>query len=656
MNRHRSRARDTESRQPEEDGRRPSAASRLLGNLGNNVPRSPRGSSANNNTASSSSANDNNVAMTAPPPPSSAPSTPHSAPPPSNSFPKTRCYRLNLEKPFDISQHKSPLGRDYSGPPIHDSDLPPAQGPVEYIPPMHLCTKEEMAWRRHSWGGSAAGGNNISVLSNGGASTPSELLANLHVSESEESSDDANAPDATSIAITTARIFRGIVVDRNGVITSMNSRATRSQRGKNGGAESKNKIGEKSRQAAKIDKAKDLIDEVAENGGAGGVGDEENDPTKIVSLFVMGEYEDFSDFVRDGSKKLRDSKSLSDETIFMYNRPRHLPPSMQQTQPMAGVSPTSTGVLSPSSAHGAGAMNSSNSNSQYGNPSSPYNGSDHPPTSPSSSKNANPSSSPISNLRKRVFSSEKSRSRYKQVPRSAPPKLKSHPRDTARGGRRTSSSPSHGYHHGNSSVSSAHQYGCNPLGGGHHNNNATTPTNNTSKQSQQQSQQQSSHQHNPNYFQQQCNFFPGNSNWTEALGFSVNSLWNCGANGGTLSPPNAPSSPNSQHHGASPAATGGGVYHGSGAPTGYNTHGTGAHHAHHHHHANPGYHSSTNGYHHPPSSGASGAGYSNGGYNGYSTSPYHGATPAANADEGRNPSYGYGRGASGAGVRDTVVM
>jgi hypothetical protein len=43
----------------------------------------------------------------------------------------------------------------------------------------------------------------------------------------------------------------------------MNSRATRSRKDKG-----KNLQGEKSRQAAKIDKAKDLIDEVVESGGA----------------------------------------------------------------------------------------------------------------------------------------------------------------------------------------------------------------------------------------------------------------------------------------------------------------------------------------------------------------------------------------------------
>ena len=206
-----------------------------------------------------------------------APSTLHSSPlsQGGSNFPKMRCYRLNLERPFDIQSQMSPLGRDYSGPPIQDSDLPPAQGPVEYLPPPHLCNREELGWRSHSWGGGSGRGGSGGPSRMGGDSTytgmtsgvSSELLENLHVITSEESD---TASDPTSIAISTARIFRGIVVDRNGVITSMNPRAMRSQPGK---GEATNKMGEKSRQAAKIDKAKDLIDEVVKNGGAGALSD-----------------------------------------------------------------------------------------------------------------------------------------------------------------------------------------------------------------------------------------------------------------------------------------------------------------------------------------------------------------------------------------------
>ena len=68
----------------------------------------------------------------------------------------------------------------------------------------------------------------------------------------------------TQVAISTARIFRGITVDKNGLILSQNARATRSSRGKE---KSKQAVG--SRQQEKINKAKDLVDET--NGGGGKV-------------------------------------------------------------------------------------------------------------------------------------------------------------------------------------------------------------------------------------------------------------------------------------------------------------------------------------------------------------------------------------------------
>lgn len=339
----------------------------------------------------------------------------------------------------------------------------------------------------------------------------------------------------------------------------------------------------------------------------------------------MGEYEDLNDLVRDGSKKLRNSKSLSDEAILMYNRPRQLYPPPQSL--------ASAKIL----------LSSGNSQFSATNTSDVMYGSGDPAMSPTST------SGPASQMRKFICSPDKNRSTYKQVPvSSAPPKLKSNPRDTrssmgdcggggaggsSRGGRRSmtsatnvSSPPNTGYH-----------YGCNPLG--------------NTKQPQPQEQQQAY----PNYFQQQCNFFPGNSDWTEALGFSVNSLWNCGANGDNLSPtmsPNSnPSSPRShQGHvqaGAPPVtvAGGGGVMYHTGPSQQASA-------AYHHTATNSGYHQSGsgNGYHRQSSTVAGAGGYSNngGGYNYSST--YR--------NEERNPSYGYGnvRGGNSPGVRDTVVM
>lgn len=70
------------------------------------------------------------------------------------------------------------------------------------------------------------------------------------------SEDSAVSGHETNVAIQTAQIFRGITVGKDGTILSQNARATRSNKGKQS-----SKKGEKSRQAAKIDKAKDLVEE-----------------------------------------------------------------------------------------------------------------------------------------------------------------------------------------------------------------------------------------------------------------------------------------------------------------------------------------------------------------------------------------------------------
>ncbi|KAL7504738.1 hypothetical protein ACHAXN_002317 [Cyclotella atomus] len=450
---------------------------------------------------------------------------------PLSPFPKTRCYRLNLEKPFDISQTascSSPLfrNRDYSGP-ISEADLPPVQGPAEYYPPPHLCRQDEL--RRHSWNG------NSEV----------DLMANLQVSESTDSQNNE-----TSVAISTARIFRGITVDRNGVILTQNARAMRSKK-----TGDKNKLGEKSRQAAKIDKAKDLIDEVLE------AANDENDPSKIVSLYVMGEYDELNDLVRDGSKKLRESKSLSDEAIFMYNRPRPVPPYI--TSPNNSVM---TGNM-PSGHHRH--INSPSNASQDPTMASPTN-------------------------RKRVLGSRG----FKNVPRSAPPKLKSHPRDNRPSNRTRKSSAetssSNPLHH-EKSPSQQHQHS-------HHHQQPHAP-----------------HPHQHHYFREQCNFFPGpHSNWTEAFGFSVNSLWNCGANNGHMSPTSHSVSPRSHASGGVSVGGNGGY---GGDPNAYSNN----------------YHTNGSGYHY---------GYEEG-RDPTSTGGHGGA--------GGHYEDGYGRSRNG-GVRDTVVM
>jgi len=117
----------------------------------------------------------------------------------------------------------------------------------------------------------------------------------------------------TKLAISTAKIFRDIIVDKRGKIISQNARArrrdSRSERGK------QTKKGVKSRQADKIKKANDVVDgEVysyrQKNGMTG---------SKIESLIVVGEYDSIHQHVFHGSKKIRNLKSSSDGPLISTN-------------------------------------------------------------------------------------------------------------------------------------------------------------------------------------------------------------------------------------------------------------------------------------------------------------------------------------------------
>ena len=334
----------------------------------------------------------------------------------------------------------------------------------------------------------------------------------------------------------------------------------------------------------------------------------------------------------------------------MYNRPRQsYPPHLFQHPPPLTLS---------------NKMAFSSGNSQY---SSTVNTSDvlmygDPALSPTNTSSSG-GGGPASHLRKFICNpAEKSHSTYnnnKQVP--VPPKLKSNPRDTrlgggsSRGGRRASTNNASGTNSPNTTP--GYHYGCNPLGSSQimHNDNKS--------QSSHQQQQQQAY---PNYFQQQCNFFPGNSDWTEALGFSVNSLWNCGANGANLSPTMSPNSnPSSPRNGGGGSSLGGGGHpthvHGAAPTVGV---GGGVMY---HHQGQPSsqsvYHSTTtnSGYHHPHHPGGNSSnGYHQGVGGGYVNTNSNAAGYNYNAtyrNEERNPSYGYGnRGGNSPGVRDTVVM
>jgi len=198
-------------------------------------------------------------------------------PPPPEGALRTRCYRLDLDVPMILASSS-----DY-------------HGPMPYKPPVHLlpsCKKKSQNW-----------------------TSPTDGMMSLKVSCSDDSSSDADI-SPRQVAISTANIFRGITVDNDGVVTSRNVRASRSNRGKQ---RQHPKQSEKSRQAAKIDKAKDLIEEAINNAGKDSGDDGKSN---MVSLVVMGDYNDMKHLVRDGAKRLHDAESLPDEALLSMNRPR----------------------------------------------------------------------------------------------------------------------------------------------------------------------------------------------------------------------------------------------------------------------------------------------------------------------------------------------
>ncbi|CAJ1959270.1 unnamed protein product [Cylindrotheca closterium] len=149
----------------------------------------------------------------------------------------------------------------------------------------------------------------------------------LTFSTSDDSSVDVTT---TQVAIRTAKIFRGITVGKDGTILSQNARATRSNRG------SKNKKGEKSRQASKIEKAKDLVEESMLTGKA----PDSDEPANMLSLVVMGEFDDMKHLVRDGAKKLRDATDLPEDTLLNTNSNRE---GMSLRSPRKRISPNHVG-------------------------------------------------------------------------------------------------------------------------------------------------------------------------------------------------------------------------------------------------------------------------------------------------------------------------
>ena len=129
-------------------------------------------------------------------------------------------------------------------------------------------------------------------------------------SSEEESLDDCIS---SKVAIRTARIFRGIVVAKDGKILAQNARARwRYHRGE------ESIMCHESRQAIKIELAEDLVEETMATGKAPG----SDEPAKMMSLVPMGEYDEMKHLVFNGSKRLREASGHGDEVLFAANRTR----------------------------------------------------------------------------------------------------------------------------------------------------------------------------------------------------------------------------------------------------------------------------------------------------------------------------------------------
>ncbi len=103
--------------------------------------------------------------------------------------------------------------------------------------------------------------------------------------------DSYDEDDDVAVAIQTAQIFRGITVSPGGIILSQNAGVTLSCNG----TSSLIKEAEKSRQAAMIDKANERIEHNSSCSSS-------SDEAQLLSLVVIGEYDDLTSLVHDSSQ------------------------------------------------------------------------------------------------------------------------------------------------------------------------------------------------------------------------------------------------------------------------------------------------------------------------------------------------------------------
>lgn len=246
------------------------------------------------------------------------------APPPSPPMSQSqRCYRLSLEnEDFDIHSKPSPLEYGDYMTPWKKEDLPKCAGPIEYVPPVHLQEAREPPI----------------VVQND--SIEHEFR---ETSPEDEGDYDPDAEDGSDGIFRREANYAGTGFfsfpedapppkpkiaprKKKSIISTLRKSITGKKEKK---AEVKVEEAKKARpcHADTIAQAVHKVDDYSRDFETGderkelSAQEKEEHKKKLVSIYAVGTYEILDDLARDGSKRLRNGKDLSDAELMTRNRP-----------------------------------------------------------------------------------------------------------------------------------------------------------------------------------------------------------------------------------------------------------------------------------------------------------------------------------------------
>lgn len=262
--------------------------------------------------------------------PSSGPSTSTDDDHPTDDFPpppapplsqRIRCYRLSLEnKDFDIHSKPSPLEYGDYMTPWKLEDLPKCAGPIEYVPPVHLRARIQLEF-------------NPDELSD-------ESKQLLEEDEESQNYDPDNGGE---------KIFRRecnyagtgffsfpedapppkpkVVPKKKPKKKSFFGFGKKSKETEPPPAPEVPKKKERICHADMISRAVCKVDDYCRDYEGGdkkefSEAEKEEKKKKLVSIYAIGAYEILDDLARDGSKRLRKGKDLTDKALMVRNRPQ----------------------------------------------------------------------------------------------------------------------------------------------------------------------------------------------------------------------------------------------------------------------------------------------------------------------------------------------